>query len=143
EGVAIDVQKKARNKDFPLEKVNWKVRNHDNGFVFVRGFEDDPDVMNCINFAKSLAVHTVDMLDLDFGAVDLIYNKKRDSYCVLEVNTAPGLECQTIYSYANSFKKYFHIGEKVKPEKPKFGLDFGVPKIDIGKIIFPNDLELD
>src|SRR3546814_16818410 len=35
-GKVVDVQRKARVKDFPDDKVNWKIRNHDNGFTYAR-----------------------------------------------------------------------------------------------------------
>src|SRR3546814_6628533 len=35
-GKVVDVQRKARVKDFPDDKVNWKIRNHDNGFIYAR-----------------------------------------------------------------------------------------------------------
>jgi D-alanine-D-alanine ligase-like ATP-grasp enzyme len=40
---------------------------------------------------------------LDFGAVDIIYNAKRNECYVLEVNTAPGLEGTTVEKYATKF----------------------------------------
>jgi len=43
-------------------------------------------------------------LGLDFGAVDIIWNNHYQLATVLEVNTAPGLEGQTITDYANYFR---------------------------------------
>jgi glutathione synthase/RimK-type ligase-like ATP-grasp enzyme len=51
------------------------------------------------NFDSALA------LGLDFGAVDIIQDDGGNFY-VLEVNTAPGLEGQTIKSYAEGFNAY-------------------------------------
>ena len=43
---------------------------------------------------------------LDFGAVDVIYNTHQNKYYVLEVNTAPGLEGQTVTIYANAILQH-------------------------------------
>jgi D-alanine-D-alanine ligase-like ATP-grasp enzyme len=40
---------------------------------------------------------------LDFGAVDVIWNAQKEKPYVLEINTAPGLEGQTIADYAAFF----------------------------------------
>jgi hypothetical protein len=99
EGTAIiAVQRKARRNDTPDASVNWQVRNHCNGFVFVRGDVNPPaDVLGAARLAL-LAT------GLDFGAVDVIWNEKKGKAYVLEVNTAPGLEGQTVTDYASFFK---------------------------------------
>lgn len=96
-GKVIDTQQKIKDPD--LEVVSWKVRSHDNGFIFARnGIAADPA-------RDSLAVAATSALGLDFGAVDIIQDKK-GVYYVLECNTAPGLEGQTIISYAEAFRGY-------------------------------------
>lgn len=94
------VQRKARNREVPDDKVNWKVRNHGNGFIFAHKDVDVPDV------AKQEAIAAVAALGLDFGAVDLIWNQKKDKYYVLEVNTAGGLEGTTLEKYVEIFKEF-------------------------------------
>jgi D-alanine-D-alanine ligase-like ATP-grasp enzyme len=42
---------------------------------------------------------------LDFGAVDVIYNRAQDKAYVLEVNTAPGLEGSTLDNYVEAIQK--------------------------------------
>src|SRR6185312_6641048 len=70
-GELIDTQKKIRDPD--KEPTTWKVRSHDNGFMFVRtGFEIPEDV---INQARLAYEHS----GLDFGAVDVVYNRKQAS----------------------------------------------------------------
>jgi glutathione synthase/RimK-type ligase-like ATP-grasp enzyme len=91
------VQRKARNPQ--CDNPNWKVRNHDNGFIFVRNDVTPP------RGTEEQAIRAVEALGLDFGAVDIIFNEKSNSVYVLEVNTAPGLEGQTIEDYANGFKE--------------------------------------
>lgn len=89
----IDTQQKVR--DPKQEPKDWKVRSHDNGFIFQRN-----NVL--ANAARdALAIQAVTVLGLDFGAVDIVEDKKGTFY-VLEVNTAPGLEGATIASYVDA-----------------------------------------
>ena len=94
------IQQKKRNKDIPDDKVNWKVRNHGNGFIYAH---KDVGVNNIANICAIMAIKT---LGLDFGAVDIIYNKKQDRFYVLEVNTACGLEGTTLEKYVEVFKEF-------------------------------------
>lgn len=96
-GNVIDQQRKARNKGVADDDVNWQVRNHDNGFIFMREGVALPDV------ALDQARFALDALGLDFGAVDLIYNEHENKYYVLEVNTAPGLTGTTLEKYTEAF----------------------------------------
>jgi hypothetical protein len=55
---------------------------------------------------RKLAKEAVEVLGLDFGAVDL--GKRIDgSYIVLEVNRAPGISDGTVESYAHSINKWY------------------------------------
>lgn len=96
---AFFVQRKARKKEVPDEQINWKIRNLAGGFIFANQDVDAPEA------AKKAAVNAVALLGLDFGAVDIIWNKKRDKYYTLEVNTAPGLAGATLEKYAEQFRK--------------------------------------
>ncbi len=98
-GVAFFKQRKARRKDVPKDKVNWKIRNHDNGFIFAHKDLDVPD------FVTTEALRAVDVLGLDFGAVDVMLGKDGKAY-VLEVNTACGLEGTTLEKYSEQFERY-------------------------------------
>lgn len=94
----IAIQRKARDKAVPDASVDWKVRSHANGFIFVRGDANPhPTVL-------TEAVNALAAIGLDFGAVDVIWNMKESKAYVLEINTAPGLEGQTIDDYASFFK---------------------------------------
>lgn len=96
-GVAIDTQRKIKDPD--REVVTWKVRSHANGFIFARNnIDHDPA-------RDELAVAACNALGLDFGAVDIIQDKK-GNYYVLEVNTAPGLEGQTVERYAQELRNW-------------------------------------
>lgn len=98
-GKVVDIQRKARKMDVPAEQVNWQVRNLDGGFIFAREGVVENEV------ASQNAIMAVEALGLDFGAVDLIWNKKEDKYYVLEVNSAPGLSGSTLEGYAKRFKE--------------------------------------
>lgn len=94
----ISMQRKARRLDIPSEQVCWQIRNHSNGFVFVReSCHPSEEVL-------SAAKQALEASELDFGAVDVIYNEHERKAYVLEINCAPGLEGQTIQDYANFFQ---------------------------------------
>lgn len=108
-GEVIDVQRKVRN---PTEEPrDWRVRSHDNGFIFTRSTADGrrhadicpPDVVQ--QAQKALASS-----GLTFGGVDVIWNKKREKAYVLEINTACGLEGDTPRIYADAIRKYYNQG---------------------------------
>ena len=89
------LQRKYRNpeENFP----NWIVRNLEGGFLYENGNVEPPlDVLNQAH--RAFAAST-----LDFGAVDVIWNDKRQKAYVLEINTAPGLEGRTLQEYKNIF----------------------------------------
>lgn len=95
----IRVQRKARRHDTPDAQVNWRVRNHANGFVYVRHEgEPRPGTFRA-------AFNALSASGLDFGAVDLIYNEKSEKSYVLEINTAPGLEGTSVTDYATFFQE--------------------------------------
>lgn len=96
----IFVQRKARKLGVPDDKVNWQVRNHANGFIYAHQNVELPmEVGND-------AIEALHVLDLHFGAVDIITTKKGKHF-ILEVNTACGLEGETLNRYAEAFKKEF------------------------------------
>ncbi len=110
-GLVVDVQRKARRHDVPDDQINWKIRNHDNGFIFARK-EELGDVPEDV-LEKS--VIAVEELGLDFGAVDVVFNEKQQRAYVLEVNTAPGLSGSTLEGYVARFKDIINGVEIVKP----------------------------
>lgn len=92
-GVIIDQQEKRRRRDLPDDNRQTLIRNLANGYVFCH---DDVAPHDDVR-AQSIAAVTA--LGLDFGAVDVIWNERRGEAYVLEVNTAPGLEGQTVDAY--------------------------------------------
>lgn len=96
-GRVVLTQRKARRLDVPDEQVNWKVRNHQNGFIYAH-----KDVGKIPPILGTIAREAVKVLGLDFGAVDVIEDK-RGSLFILEVNTACGMEGNTLDQYAKAF----------------------------------------
>jgi len=80
-------------RDPKREPTNWKVRSWKNGFIYQRKNIPPNETRD------ELGVDAVRALGLDFGAVDIIEDKLGNFY-VLEVNTAPGIEGETVPAYA-------------------------------------------
>lgn len=95
----IGVQQKKRRLDHP--NPNWKVRNHQNGFIYAR------DNINPPQAVLDAAKETLALLDIDFGAVDVLWNEHQSKAFVLEINTAPGLEGETVNDYKTYFQENF------------------------------------
>ena len=93
----LDVQEKRLAHG--VEDKQFLIRNHANGFVFCRDNINKPDGL------EELAIKAVKALELDFGAVDIIYNAHYGKCYILEVNTAPGIEGTTLDNYSNRFIK--------------------------------------
>lgn len=94
--VVIAKQRKARRHD--VENPNWQVRNHQNGFIYAREGVNPPEAVT------EAAKRALRATGLDFGAVDVLWNAKELKAYVLEINTAPGLEGQTVTDYATFFR---------------------------------------
>ena len=96
----IFVQKKVLSADYSREEANWHIRNHAGGFIFQ---QENITVPQCVIDQALTAVKAV---DLDFGAVDVIYNERQDKAYVLEINTAPGLQGTSAQKYAVALQEY-------------------------------------
>lgn len=103
QGEVIFVQQKKRKSEFPEEQYNPRVRTHGNGWVFCH-----EDVLPPVDVIEQ-SVKAFNNSGLDFGAVDCIWNDKRQEAYVLEINTAPGLEGLTVQKYAEAFKRLFGL----------------------------------
>lgn len=77
---------------------DFKARNYVDGFVFQTEKVKDLPSNDIITQAK----RAVKALGLDFGGVDVIWNKQENLTYILEVNTAPGIEGSDIKIYADS-----------------------------------------
>ena len=97
-GEVIDIQEKRKRNGFQGER-NTRVRNLNNGYVYCRDDLNPPDGIG------DLAIRAVQAVGYPYGAVDIIYNAKRDKCYVLEVNSKPGLQGTTLDKYADAIKK--------------------------------------
>lgn len=95
------IQRKARVLEHPKENVNWKIQNLAGGFIYANDPVNVGKVPDCV-MEQALAAFLTS--GLSFGAVDVIYNKKKGMAYVLELNTAPGLTGSTLNFYINNLK---------------------------------------
>lgn len=107
-GRVIDKQRKGylqdiENGENKVDPARFRIRNLANGFVFARNFGDSLAVVDTL-----VQDYLDNHCDLDFGAIDLIYNERANRAYILEVNTAPGLKGTTLGIYANAFKEYLN-----------------------------------
>lgn len=96
----LDIQRKGRDKNVADDDVNWQVRNLAGGFIYMR------EGIVCPEKVLTVAKECAKISGLNFGAVDVIYNKKHDQAYALEINTAPGLMGTTLERYVEYFKEY-------------------------------------
>lgn len=90
-------QKKRKYSESPK---NWKIRSRENGFVFCWvGLNDLPT--ECI----LQSIKAIDIIGLDMGGVDVIFNQETGKAFVLEVNTAPWLSEDTADKLAAAIKE--------------------------------------
>lgn len=100
-GNVFHMQQKRRRLETPDEQVDWQVRNHHNGWVFT--IQDvNPPV-----YVVQQAQLVMQVVGLDFGAVDIVWNQREGKAYVLEINTAPGLEGTTLDRYVEHIQAYY------------------------------------
>jgi len=126
-GKVVDVTRKVLREDHPdKEGINWKIRNHDNGFIFTRANKNflnrdgvpRLEIDCCPQSVKREASRAVAALGLDFGAVDIIWNQKNESAYVLEVNTAPGISETAVNIYSDVLRYMAeNLADRVRQEK--------------------------
>lgn len=88
----------ATGKEVPNQ---YQIRNHTNGWVYCTNGDDKiPHPCSSLAGAFTCAV------PLDFGALDIIYNKLTDKAYILEVNTAPGIVGSTVEFYAEQLRAF-------------------------------------
>lgn len=101
----IDVQEKRKKRGFAGDR-DTRIRNVNNGYVYCRDGVNPPDG------SPDLAIRAVKALNYQYGAVDVIYNEKRNQSYVLEVNSRPGLMGTTLDSYCNALIEQFNLVRK-------------------------------
>jgi hypothetical protein len=101
QGEVIDFAQKKRISSQRREEegveVNPLIRNYSNGYIFAREGVEVPDEVT------SIAIESLGLLSLDFGAVDVVWNQEL-AY-VLEFNTAPGMTNTTVVRYADAIER--------------------------------------
>lgn len=101
----IDVQEKRKKRGYDDDR-NTRVRNVANGYVYCR------DNISIPAGADTLAINAVKALGYSYGAVDLIYNEKRNQCYVLEVNSRPGLMGTTLEKYGDAIIEQFNLDKR-------------------------------
>lgn len=96
-GEVLDYSKKRRRSGV---ETNDCIKNLSNGWVFCRDEVALPEKV------KSLALQALSALDLDFGAIDVLYRETENRAYILEINTSPGLQGTTLERYTNKFKQF-------------------------------------
>jgi len=100
-GQVIDVVEKRRKTGFKENNdYNKYVRSYEQGWIFAR------DGIAVTQATKDEAIKACRALGLDFGAVDIVMNRKNIPI-VLEVNTAPGLQGTTLANYKKAVSEWF------------------------------------
>jgi len=66
----------------------------------------DETLNNKYQKAQELAVNISSKLGLFFGGIDMAWNKEKKEYIIWEINTAPGLNPNTMRIYANELREY-------------------------------------
>jgi glutathione synthase/RimK-type ligase-like ATP-grasp enzyme len=92
----LDIQLKKKRRG---EEADPRIRSHNNGWVFCR------EGVVCPEQVSTAAVEAVRALGLDFGAVDIGWNERKQTAAVFEVNTAPGVEGTTLDRYVSKIKE--------------------------------------
>lgn len=120
-GQVIDVTRKILDPALHGTDVDWRIRNHDKGFIFTRISkvkDNDGNELEEMNVVPDSilrqAKYAVRSLGLDFGAVDIIWNDHYKTPYVLEVNTAPGIADTALTRYSDAFKRHMDSIEEAK-----------------------------
>ena len=94
----LDVQQKKKKLGYGNGNG---IRNHSNGWIYARA-----EVVPSEELLSS-ARRAVELLGLDFGAVDIGHRLIDNKFFVFEINTAPGLEGTTLDKYAKAIYNYY------------------------------------
>ena len=94
----LDVQQKKKKLGYGNGNG---IRNHSNGWIYARAEIAPSEEL------LSSARRAVQLLGLDFGAVDIGHRLIDNQFFVFEVNTAPGLEGTTLDKYAKAIYNYY------------------------------------
>lgn|SRR5574343_99739 len=80
-----------------------RIRNYNNGWRFTSNQERLREIP--LEKAENACLRALAALNLNFGAFDVLIKANGDP-CILECNTAPGIEGTTVTVYAEAFRNY-------------------------------------
>ncbi len=100
DAVIFSQEKRKKVEGFDPQRFDPYIRSHDRGWVFCHTHFGGEPIPSPVSEG---CVQAVAALGLQFGAVDVGYNEE-SGYCVFEVNTAPGLEGETLNAYAKALR---------------------------------------
>lgn len=95
----VAIVEKKRKRGFEGQR-DTKIRNLENGYVFVQNTGELPDGLS------ELALRAAAVTDSDFKGVDVGFNERNNELFVIEVNSAPGIQGSNIGKYLNEIIKY-------------------------------------
>ena len=102
-GHVLLVSQKRTRHEYEDGEPNRRVRSYANGWIFSVHDVDEKDKVN------QAALDVMAACNLDFGAVDVVYNQHYDKAVCLEINTAPSLEGNTtLEKYTEFFESILH-----------------------------------
>ena len=98
--VIFEQEKLRKNGTAEAGTLDKYIRSHDRGWCFAfKHLADNPIPQSC----RDVALAAVKACGLDFGAVDIGWNK-RSGAAVFEINTAPGIEETSLEAYIKAFQ---------------------------------------
>ena len=100
--VLFFAQQKRRRNDLEEGDYDPRIRTHGNGYNFCHT-ERYCDVPDTVRDIAELFVGEKREEGLDFGAMDILYNERREIAKIIEVNTAPSLDGET------TSNKYYEV----------------------------------
>ena len=100
-----------KRRRYECDEPNWTIRNYENGFIYAV-----EDVVKPPNW-RAIEAYLKSAMALHFGAVDIITPNssnpasiRAQGAMILEVNTAPGLQSDTLLDwYVNNFKEVLNV----------------------------------
>jgi len=98
-GEVLYVQQKKKRLGSTIR--NSGIRNHGNDWVYCTPTDTPSELL------LSSCVRAVQLLGLDFGAVDIGHRVRDNRFFVFEINTAPGLINTTLDKYSKAIYNYY------------------------------------
>lgn len=95
----VDRQEKKKKTGAEPTELGKYIRSHNNDWVFCREGINVPEAV------EDAAERALSALGLEFGAIDIGFHPEL-GVSVYEINTAPGIEGQTLNNYVNVIRRY-------------------------------------